>query len=82
MSASLFLKDPAAARYVAGGLAEVEDLFGSPLPALPAPEPGYVLIIDQTRGDASITACGARASTFREMLFVAQARSPAAFVAE
>lgn len=38
MSASLYLKDPAASRFVAGGLAEVEDLFGSPLPYLPAPE--------------------------------------------
>ena len=38
MSTSLFLKDPATARYVAGGLAEVEDLFGAPLPDLPAPE--------------------------------------------
>jgi class 3 adenylate cyclase len=38
MSASLFLKEPQAARYVAGGLAEVEELFGSPLPDLPAPE--------------------------------------------
>lgn len=47
-------------------------------PALPTPDPGYVLVIDQTRGDASITACGARASTFREMLFVAQDEHPAA----
>lgn len=38
MSASLFLKDPAAARYLAGGLGEAEELFGSPLPDLPAPE--------------------------------------------
>ncbi len=38
MSASLYLKDPAASRFVAGGLAEVEDLFGSPLPDLPALE--------------------------------------------
>jgi class 3 adenylate cyclase len=38
MSASLFLKDPASARYAAGGLAEAEELFGSPLPDLPAPE--------------------------------------------
>jgi class 3 adenylate cyclase len=38
MSASLFLKDAATARYVAGGLAEVEELFGAPLPNLPAPE--------------------------------------------
>jgi len=38
LSASLFLKDPASARYAAGGLAEAEELFGSPLPDLPAPE--------------------------------------------
>ncbi len=38
MSASLYLKDPATARFVAGGLAELEDLFGSPLPDLPALE--------------------------------------------
>src|SRR5512132_3758829 len=38
MAASPFLKDPAAARYAAGGLAEAEELFGAPLPDLPAPE--------------------------------------------
>ena len=38
MSAPLYLKDPAAAKFVAGGLAEAEDLFGSPLPDLPALE--------------------------------------------
>src|SRR4030042_1178238 len=38
MSASLFLTDPAGARYAAGGVAEAEELFGSPLPDLPAPE--------------------------------------------
>jgi class 3 adenylate cyclase len=38
MSASLFVKDAAASRFVAGGLAEAEALFGSPLPALPALE--------------------------------------------
>jgi class 3 adenylate cyclase len=38
MSASLFVKDAATSRFVAGGLAEVEALFGSPLPALPALE--------------------------------------------
>lgn len=49
-------------------------------PNLPTPDPGYVLIIDQTRNDASITASGARASTFREMLFVAQDEHPTARV--
>jgi class 3 adenylate cyclase len=38
MSASLYVKDPAASRCVAGGVAEVEALFGSPLPDLPALE--------------------------------------------
>jgi class 3 adenylate cyclase len=38
MAASLFLKDPAEARYAAGGLTEAEELLGSPLPDLPAPE--------------------------------------------
>ncbi len=38
MPASLFLKDPASVRFIAGGLAEVEDLFGSPLPDFPALE--------------------------------------------
>jgi class 3 adenylate cyclase len=38
MTASLFVKDPATSRYVAGGQAEVESLFGSPLPDLPALE--------------------------------------------
>lgn len=47
-------------------------------PTLPAPPPGYVLVIDQTKGDASITYGGARASTFREMLFVAQEEHPGA----
>ena len=38
MSASLYVRDPAASRYVAGGVREVESLFGSPLPDLPALE--------------------------------------------
>ena len=38
MSASLYVRDPAASRYVAGGLREVESLFGSPLPDLPTLE--------------------------------------------
>jgi class 3 adenylate cyclase len=38
MTASLFVKDPAASRFVAGDVAEVGRLFGSPLPDLPALE--------------------------------------------
>ena len=45
-----------------------------PKAALPAP--GYVLVIDQTRGDASIAHAGASAATFREMLVLAQEEHP------
>ncbi|TMM55632.1 capsular polysaccharide biosynthesis protein [Sulfitobacter sabulilitoris] len=47
-------------------------------PGAPTPAPGYVLIIDQTRGDASVTACGADRNRFLEMLFVAQDEHPGA----
>lgn len=40
------------------------------------PAPGYVLVIDQTRKDASIKASGADSNTFREMLFYAQTEHP------
>lgn len=47
-------------------------------PDLPVPEPGYVLVIDQTRGDASVIASGADRNRFLEMLFVAQDEHPGA----
>jgi capsular polysaccharide export protein len=47
-------------------------------PALPVPHPGYVLVIDQTAGDASVRASGATAATFREMLAVARIENPGA----
>lgn len=47
-------------------------------PALPPPDPGYVLVIDQTRKDASLKASGADLNTFREMLFYAQTEHPKA----
>ncbi|WP_240672123.1 capsular polysaccharide biosynthesis protein [Tropicibacter alexandrii] len=45
---------------------------------LPLPRPGYVLLIDQTRGDASVRASGADRNRFLEMLFVAQEENPGA----
>ncbi|MBR9843857.1 MAG: capsular polysaccharide biosynthesis protein [Rhodobacteraceae bacterium] len=45
-------------------------------PSLPHPDPGYVLVIDQTRGDASVTASGADDAAFREMLVFAQEEHP------
>lgn len=47
-------------------------------PKHPLPEPGYVLVIDQTRKDASIKASGVDSNTFREMLFYAQTEHPGA----
>src|SRR4029450_2457102 len=38
MGPPLSPKVPAPSRFLAGGLAEVEGLFGSPLPPLPPPE--------------------------------------------
>lgn len=47
-------------------------------PATPCPDPGYVLVIDQTKGDASVTHGQADANTFREMLYYAQEDNPGA----
>ncbi|MBW7922413.1 MAG: capsular polysaccharide biosynthesis protein [Rubellimicrobium sp.] len=47
-------------------------------PAAPAPAPGYVLVVDQTAGDASVTASGAGPATFRAMLAAARAEHPGA----
>ena len=47
-------------------------------PSLPVPDPGYVLVIDQTEGDASVTASGADKARFREMLVYAQEENPGA----
>lgn len=47
-------------------------------PAIAPPAPGYVLVIDQTRGDASIRLGGASESTFREMLVYARQENPGA----
>ncbi len=45
---------------------------------VPSPDPGYVLVIDQTKGDASVTHGQADANTFREMLYYAQEDNPGA----
>ncbi|MBC7477173.1 MAG: capsular polysaccharide biosynthesis protein [Pseudorhodobacter sp.] len=42
------------------------------------PPPGYVLVIDQTRGDASITHAAASATSFAELLVLAQTEHPTA----
>ena len=47
-------------------------------PDQPVPAPGYVLVVDQTRGDASVTASGAGRADFIEMLVFAQEENPGA----
>lgn len=47
-------------------------------PELEAPPPGYVLVVDQTRGDASVRASGAGRNRFREMLVLAREAHPGA----
>lgn len=47
-------------------------------PSIVPPDPGYVVVVDQSRKDASIKACGADSNTFREMLFYAQTEHPTA----
>jgi len=49
-------------------------------PVLPVPEPGYVLVVDQTLGDASVTASGGSGAAFLEMLVFAQEENPGARV--
>ncbi|WP_457647810.1 capsular polysaccharide biosynthesis protein [Profundibacter sp.] len=49
-------------------------------PDIPLPAPGYVLVIDQTKGDASVTASGADRARFQEMLVFAQEEHPGAQV--
>ena len=45
-------------------------------PDTAVPEPGYVLVIDQTAGDASVKASRADRNRFLEMLFVAREENP------
>lgn len=45
-------------------------------PDAPAPEPGFVLVVDQTRDDAAIRLGGASAATFRAMLDSARRDHP------
>lgn len=42
----------------------------------PLPDPGYVLVVDQTQDDASIRHGGARAASFAEMLVLALEENP------
>lgn len=47
-------------------------------PDAPVPDPGYVLVIDQTEGDASVRASGGNKARFAEMLTEARLEHPGA----
>ncbi len=74
------LDDTALLNRARGGAARMAEAHLSKYtafdPATPAPPPGYVLVIDQTRGDASVTASGADRGRFLEMLVFAQEEHP------
>jgi capsular polysaccharide export protein len=76
------LDDTALLNRARSGIARLQEAHLSKYsafdPATPCPDPGYVLVIDQTRGDASVTHGGADANTFREMLYWAQEDHPGA----
>ncbi|MEM9032342.1 MAG: capsular polysaccharide biosynthesis protein [Pseudomonadota bacterium] len=50
--------------------------FAATDPDLPLPEPGFILVIDQTRGDAAVTASGGTDARFAAMLKTARAEHP------
>ena len=49
-------------------------------PALPLPAPGYVLVLDQPKGDAAVIASKGNTALFHEMLVFAQEEHPGARV--
>ncbi len=49
-------------------------------PDIEPPDPGYVLVVDQTQGDAAVRASAGDAAHFREMLVIAQEENPGARV--
>lgn len=55
--------------------------FAASDPAAETPEPGYVLVADQLRDDASVIASGAGPDRFRAMLAAARAEHPDARIA-
>lgn len=76
------LDDGALMARARAGMARMRDAHLSKYSAtdlsIDAPAPGYVLVIDQTQGDASVKASRGNRSRFLEMLFVAQEENPGA----
>ncbi len=84
MLATHVLDDHALLSQAKDAMARLKDLHLSKYnafdPDVNVPNPGYVLVIDQTQGDASVTASKADAARFREMLVFAQEEHPGARV--
>ncbi len=78
------LDDTALLDRARGAMERVRELHLSKYSAfdldLSPPDPGYVLVIDQTQGDAAVTASGGDHARFREMLVIAQEEHPGARV--
>ena len=70
------LDDPKLLDRARGALVRLQDTeltkYSGFDPDQEAPPPGYVLVVDQTLGDASVTASGADRSAFLEMLAAAR----------
>ncbi|MEX0308165.1 MAG: capsular polysaccharide biosynthesis protein [Ruegeria sp.] len=76
------LDDTALLDRARGAIERVRELHLSKYSAfdlkLSPPDPGYVLVIDQTEGDAAVTASNGDYARFREMLVIAQEENPGA----
>ncbi len=76
------LDDPALLDRARAGIARMRAAqltkFAAVDPGLPVPEPGFVLVVDQTRDDASVAASGGDVAAFRTMLAAARDEHPAA----
>jgi len=76
------LDDTALLERARGGIARMQDThltkYSATLPDAEVPAPGYVLVIDQTRNDASVRASGGDRARFLEMLCVAREENPGA----
>ena len=74
------LDDAAELKLARAGIARMKDghlsKYAGFAPDTPCPEAGYVLVVDQTRGDASVRHGRADANTFKEMLYYAQEAHP------
>ena len=74
------LDDPNLLARSAAGIARLKALdlskYNIHHPNLAAPAPGYVLLIDQTKGDASLRYSGANIAVFDQMIAAAKAEHP------